>query len=169
MFPIILIVLGAILLFGGIKGYKITDLLVGNITPRSNAGDGTQLPSSAPNMPIAKPRNVSIAPGASVEHEDPQLMADFYRFASDFQTVNFTVTSGDRAKQPSSSPYPIAPEGKSLHERFATGKGLDEAIDVVANGNPLGQVSSNSLLSRYGIHVPFSNDPVHTELLQYNA
>lgn len=96
-------------------------------------------------------------------------MSDFYRYAAANPGTAFTITSGDRTHQPSSGPYPIAPEGKSLHERWAYHQQADEAIDVIANGQPLAQFAFNHPLVGYGLHIPFSNDPVHTELLEFNG
>ncbi len=113
--------------------------------------------------------NVGVAAGVNIAHEDPALLAAFYSFARDNPMDVFTITSGDRTKQPTSSPFPIAPEGTSFHERWATGKGLDEAIDVVEGGTPIGDTSAGAKLGAFGLQTYVRQDPVHVTLIGWNG
>lgn len=115
------------------------------------------------------PHNVGVASGVSVAHEDPSLLNAFYAFAKDHPMDVFTITSGDRTKQPTSSPFPIAPEGTSFHERYATGKGLDEAIDVTDAGTPIGDTSAAATLRSFGLQTYVRQDPVHVTLVGWNG
>ena len=118
--------------------------------------------------PLVAP-NVSVAPGVNLAHEDPALLASFYAFAKRNPFNVFTITSGDRTKQPTSGPFPIAPEGTSNHERYVTGRGLDEAIDVTTNAIPIGDAISAESLAAFGLHTPVRSDPVHVTLLGVNG
>lgn len=113
-----------------------------------------------------KPGNVTVALGAHVNHEDPYLMAGLYSLAGANPLSRFTVTSGDRTKQPLSGAFPIAPEGSSNHEIFATGRGpFDEAIDVTLNGIPVATMFTDAELAAHGLHAPVGGDPVHLTLV----
>lgn len=119
---------------------------------------------------MSRPGNVGLAGGVSIAHEDPRLLADLYALASRHPGSSFEVTSGDRSSQPASGPYPIAPEGRSLHELVAYARGrFDEAIDVVVNGTPIAYALSPGELAAAGVHAPVAGDPVHLTLLGVNG
>lgn len=118
--------------------------------------------------PLTAP-NVGIAPGVNIAHEDPALINAFYSYARRQPLDVFTITSGDRESQPTSSPFPIAPEGTSNHERWVTGRGFDEAIDVVNGGVPIGETTAAIELGAFGLHLPVRSDPVHVTLLGVNG
>jgi len=97
-------------------------------------------------------------------------LSDFYNYAKANPGAAFVITSGDRTHQPNSSPYPIAKEGSSFHERWAYHQTADEAIDVWVSGvGPLAEYAYSHPLANYGLHIPFANDPVHTELNEYTG
>ena len=115
------------------------------------------------------PTNVKIGSSTTISHEDTALLASFYGLAAGDPLGHYTITSGDRTQQPASGPYPIAPEGKSFHERFAYLGEPDEAIDVTRNGVPIGKAVSEGVLIAHGLQTPVASDPVHLTLIGWNG
>lgn len=113
--------------------------------------------------------NVTLARGVDTSHEDSALLAAFYGLAAGDPLGRYTITSGDRSRQPSSGAFPIAPEGKSFHERWAYLGQSDEAIDVTRNGTPIGRALSPGVLEVHGLQTPVAGDPVHVTLLGWNG
>lgn len=126
--------------------------------------EGQPQPGAAPEGPPGEGLT-----GKSLSGVNPKLKAAIEKVASAYKastgkTVNVTSavrTPEEQAKlyadyQAGKSKYPVAPPGRSKHDR-----GL--AIDVdskIAN-----ELDSMGLLAKYGLGRPVANDPVHIEVV----
>lgn len=117
-----------------------------------------------------RPANVALGRSVDVAHEDTALLASFYGLAAGDPLGRYTITSGDRSQQPASGfGGHVAPEGKSLHERWAFLHEPDEAIDVTRNGIPIARAVNPGVLTVHGLQTPVAGDDVHLTLIGWNG
>lgn len=114
--------------------------------------------------------NVQLASGVSVAHENPDLLARFYAFASAHPWAHYVISSGDRVHQPATGVGGnVAAEGTSNHQRYAYGRGPDEALDVTEDGHYIGDASDAGELPLFGLHIPVLSDRVHVTRSEVNG
>lgn len=106
---------------------------------------------------------VPMKVGVQLERVNPGLVSAAKRMIND-NPYGGRITSGFRSIEEQArlynsgtNPYPVAAPGRSKHN-------FGEALDISGSPQAMEWFAANA--SKYGLHQPHSNDPVHFELMK---
>ncbi len=109
---------------------------------------------------------VPMKAGVRLERVNPGLVAAAKRMIND-NPYGGQITSGFRSIEEQArlynsgtNPYPVAAPGKSKHN-------FGKAMDISGSPQAMEWFAANA--SKYGLHQPHTNDPVHFELIKGNS